>query len=121
MAGDEIKEAPTSGTAVEVPKSTNAMLSLIAGILGLTAIPFIGSIIAIWTGRMAVVEIEESAGALSGTGMAQAGQVLGWIGVGLMVLTLCLVGLVILTSLGLMVVVFREAMGVIPPLVIALI
>jgi hypothetical protein len=119
MSGEENKEAFIPETVGDVPQSTNAMISLIAGILGLTAIPFIGSIIAIWTGRLAVVEIEESAGALTGTGMAQAGQVLGWIGVGLMVLTLCLAGLVILTSLVLMLFVFREAMGVVPPLVVA--
>jgi hypothetical protein len=72
-----------------------ALISLIAGILGLTFVPFIGSIVAVITGPMAKREILESQGALGGEGLATAGIVLGWIGIGLGVLSICGVGLFI--------------------------
>ncbi len=62
---------------------------LIAGILGLTFLPTIGSIAAIVTGYMAKKEIRESGGAFSGDGLATAGLILGWIGVGLLLIGLC--------------------------------
>lgn len=65
------------------PTSTTAVISLIAGILGLTFIPFLGSILALVLGYMSKKEIEQSAGSLSGTGLATAGIVMGWIGVAL--------------------------------------
>jgi hypothetical protein len=67
-----------------------AIISLIAGILGLTFIPFLGSIIAVITGMMARKEIRESGGALAGDGLAVAGLVMGWIGVGLGALGVCI-------------------------------
>lgn len=63
------------------PTSTTAMISLIAGILGLTFIPLLGSILALVLGYMSKKEIQQSAGSLSGEGLATAGIVLGWIGV----------------------------------------
>lgn len=65
------------------PTSTTAVISLISGILGLTFIPFLGSILALVLGYMSKKEIEQSAGSLSGTGLATAGIVMGWIGVAL--------------------------------------
>jgi hypothetical protein len=78
------------------PNSSMALISLIAGILGLTFIPIIGSIVAVITGPMARKEIRESAGGLSGDGLATAGIILGWIGIGLTILGICGVGLVFL-------------------------
>ena len=78
------------------PTSSMALISLIAGILGLTFIPIIGSIVAVITGPMARKEIRESAGGLSGDGLATAGIILGWIGVGLTILGICGVGLAFL-------------------------
>jgi hypothetical protein len=79
-----------SGTTAPVrPNSSNALISLIAGILGLTFLPFIASIVAVVVGRSAKTEIAASAGALGGEGMAQAGIILGWIGIGLGVLAVC--------------------------------
>ena len=103
------------------PKSTTAMISLIAGILGVTAVPFIGSIIAVLTGSIARKEIKESEGALAGDGMAQAGLILGWIGIGFTVLGICLGGVVILTSLCFMIFAVTETWGCLVPLLLGII
>ncbi len=80
------------GVSQEGPSSSMAIVSLVAGILGFTFLPFIGSIVAVITGIMARREIEASRGALGGQGLATAGLVLGWVGVGLSVLGLCVFG-----------------------------
>jgi len=69
-----------------------ALISLIAGILGLSFIPIVGSIVAVITGPMAKKEILASGGALGGEGLATAGIILGWIGIVLTVLGLCTAG-----------------------------
>jgi hypothetical protein len=84
------------------PNSNMAIVSLVAGILGLTFFPFLGSIAAVITGYMARKEIEQSMGALSGTGLATAGLVLGWIGIALGVLGLCVGGAFIIIPLCLL-------------------
>ncbi|MCS6907026.1 MAG: DUF4190 domain-containing protein [Anaerolineales bacterium] len=71
------------------PTSSMAVVSLVAGILGLSLFPFIGSIVAVITGNMAKGEIRNSRGALGGEGLAKAGVILGWIGIGLGVLGIC--------------------------------
>ena len=58
--------------------STLAIVSLVAGILGWTLLPWLGSIGAIITGHMARGEIRRSAGTIDGNGYAIAGLVLGW-------------------------------------------
>jgi uncharacterized membrane protein len=73
------------------PTSGLAIASLVSSILGLTLIPTIGSIIGLVLGYMARQQIEESMGRQSGEGVAKAGIILGWIGVGLAVLGVCLV------------------------------
>ena len=75
--------------------STTAIISLVAGILGLTIFPFIGSIIAVVLGHMAKGEIARSGGALGGGGAATFGLVLGYIGLGLGVLGICIFGVAI--------------------------
>jgi hypothetical protein len=80
------------------PNSSMALISLIAGILGLTAFPVIGSIVAVITGSMAKKEIQQSNGAMGGIGMAQAGMILGWVGIGLLVLGLCVGGLFLIPA-----------------------
>ena len=87
---------------VVLPTSTLAVISLIAGILGFTFVPFLGSIIAIITGMMARGETRSSPPRAGGDGMATAGIVLGWVGVGLGVCGLCVVlVLFVLPFLGL--------------------
>ena len=101
-------ETSPGGTPYQVPNSSMAIISLIAGILGLTLFPLLGSIVAVITGSMAKKEIQESAGALGGEGMATAGQVMGWIGIGLSAIGVCvacvvfaLIPLLAITSEGL--------------------
>ncbi|PWH19711.1 MAG: hypothetical protein DDG59_02045 [Anaerolineae bacterium] len=71
------------------PTSSMAIVSLVAGILGLSLFPFIGSIVAVITGNMAKNEIRDSRGALGGEGLAKAGVILGWIGIILGILGFC--------------------------------
>lgn len=68
--------------------STLAIISLVAGILGWTLLPFLGTVAAIITGHMARGEIRRSNGTLDGDGMAMIGLVLGWLQVILTVLGL---------------------------------
>lgn len=58
--------------------STLAVVSLVAGILGWTLLPFLGSLVAIVTGHMARKEIRQNP-ALDGDSMAIIGLVLGWV------------------------------------------
>ena len=60
--------------------STLAVVSLVAGILGWTLLPFLGSLVAIVTGHMAHKEIRQNP-ALDGDAMAIIGLVLGWVAV----------------------------------------
>jgi len=80
---------PASTPAAPAPTNEKALISLVAGILGLTLLPLLGSIVAVVTGSMAKNEIRAAAGAYSGEGMAMAGLVLGWVGIVLCVLGIC--------------------------------
>ncbi len=73
--------------------STLSIISLIAAICGFTVFPVIGSIVAVVTGHMAKSEIARCGGTLGGAGAATWGLVLGYIGVGLSVVGLCLFAL----------------------------
>ena len=75
------------------PNSTTAIISLVAGILGLSLVPGLGSIVALITGNMAKKEIAASGGTLGGEGMANIGVVLGWIGVVIGIGTICCIGI----------------------------
>jgi hypothetical protein len=78
-----------------------ALISLIAGILGLTFFPLLGSIAAVITGNIGRKEIAASGGLETGAGMAQAGLIMGWIGIGLGVLGICFAcALFVLVPLG---------------------
>ncbi len=60
--------------------SALAVISLVAGILGWTLVPFLGSLVAIVTGHMARKEIRQNP-ELEGDTMAIIGLVLGWVAV----------------------------------------
>jgi hypothetical protein len=65
--------------APQAPPDGNAVASLVLGILGITVIPFICSILAVILGRASVGDAYKRGE--PGSGMAKAGVVLGWIGV----------------------------------------
>ncbi|MFC1996870.1 DUF4190 domain-containing protein [Chloroflexota bacterium] len=72
------------------PNSTKAIITLVAGILGVTFFPLVGSIVAVILGPMAKREIDESGGTLGGKNLAQIGLILGWIGLGLSLCGCCI-------------------------------
>lgn len=65
----------------EPPTDPKALGSLISGIVGLTFIPILASIVAIVLGHLGLSDIKKSAGRLKGRGMAIAGLVMGYLGV----------------------------------------
>ena len=66
--------------------SALAVVSLVAGVLGWTLLPFLGSIAAVVTGHMARSEIRRAPERLEGDGLAIAGLVLGYLSIALGVL-----------------------------------
>jgi len=64
-----------------------AIASLVCGILWLY---WLGSILALVFGYVAKGQIDRSHGTQTGRGMAIAGIVLGWVGIGFLVLTILL-------------------------------
>ena len=58
--------------------STMAIVSLVSGLLGLSLLPLIGSLVAIITGHIARSEIRSNPRAIEGDGLAVAGLVLGY-------------------------------------------
>ena len=69
--------------------STMSIVSLVAGILGLSFMPGIASIVAIITASMAEKEIRESGGRLEGENFARIGKILGWVGIAFAVIGVC--------------------------------
>ena len=90
--------APGAAAAPQgVPTNGKATAALVLGILWLCGI---GSILALVFGYGAKNEIEASNGTQGGGGMATAGIILGWIGIGLLILYLVLWLAVGVTSLS---------------------
>lgn len=81
--------------------STMAMVSLIAGIAGLSLLPFLGSVAAIITGHIAKSEIKKGNGMVTGNGMATWGLVLGYGAIGLGLCLTCLAIILPLLGVGL--------------------
>lgn len=71
------------------PMRTNG-LAIASMVLGILWIYWLGSILALVFGYVAKRQIAESQGTQSGSGMATAGIVLGWIGVGVFALMMLL-------------------------------
>jgi len=80
--------------AREQRTSPLAIGSLVASILGLTALPTVGSVIGLVLGYVARTEIRDDE-SVNGEGLATAGIILGWIGVGLTLVAFLLVALVL--------------------------
>lgn len=68
-----------AATAVAPPTNGKAIAAMVLGILWLCGI---GSVLALIFGYMGKQEIDDSGGVERGRGMAVAGIVLGWVGVG---------------------------------------
>jgi ABC-type antimicrobial peptide transport system permease subunit len=71
--------------------SSLAIVSLVAGLLGWTLAPWLGSIIAVITGHLARAEIRRDPTGVEGDGLAIAGLVLGWSMILLSLLTILVV------------------------------
>lgn len=69
---------------------TTSGLAVASLVLGIVWAFWIGSILAVIFGHIALGQIKRSQGSMTGRGMAIAGVVLGWVGVGLLVLTIAL-------------------------------
>ena len=90
---------PENSTPVTLPPmpaakkdSVLAIVSLVCGLVGWTFLPLIGAIAAIITGHLAKKEIRDSAGTLSGNGMATAGLIMGYVQIGFVLLAIiCMV------------------------------
>lgn len=77
--------------------STLAIISMIMGIIGLTVIPVVGSIVAVITGYMRRNEIKNSSGQIKGDGFAIVGLIMGYIGVavGVLIIGMFILGFVV--------------------------
>ncbi len=75
---------PAAPGAAGKVTNTMAIITLIAGIGGLTFLPFVGSIVAVITGPMADKQIRNTGE--DGAQLAKVGKILGWVGLGLWVL-----------------------------------
>lgn len=90
-------QPPASGGAAAPPpqppqvvyqqQKTNG-LAIASMVLGIVWVYWIGSILALIFGYQARNQIDASGGAQAGRGMAVAGIVLGWVGVGILSLVL---------------------------------
>ncbi|KFN44597.1 DUF4190 domain-containing protein [Arenimonas oryziterrae] len=77
-APEPIVLPPASPVGPSKQTSTTAVISLVAGILGWSLAPWLGSIVAIITGHMARREIARNPDTMDGDVMAVIGLVLGW-------------------------------------------
>jgi hypothetical protein len=75
----------TSATSTATRTSSAAIASLVLGLLGMTMLPFLGSVLAVVFGHVALKEVERSQGTISGRAMAIVGLVLGYLVVGVTV------------------------------------
>jgi hypothetical protein len=89
LVSEHLMGAPAQSTTM--PRTTNG-LSIAALVLGIVWVYWIGSILALIFGYVALGQIRDSGGTQGGRGMAIAGIVLGWVGVGM----LCLVVVAVL-------------------------
>lgn len=87
-------------TNQEQVTSAWSIISLISGIANFVGFPFWGAVVALITGYVAKSEIEKSHGRVGGERLARAGLILGWVGIGLGLLTFCLAILMFLGVFG---------------------
>ena len=85
-----MSESYYSPPATGPQNSGMAIASLVASILGMTLLPTIGSIIGLILGYVARNQIRDSGGTIGGEGLARAGIIVGWVGIGLAVIGICI-------------------------------
>ena len=89
------EDAPAFVQAPSITTNVLAIVSLVTGIAGLTFVPFLGSIAAVVTGHISLHQLK--AKPEQGRGMALAGLITGYVGVGLAVLgSIALIALMVL-------------------------
>lgn len=79
MSNIIIEPKPQAPQEPQATPDGNAVASLILGILGITVIPLIASILAVILGRTSIGDADKRGE--RGSTMAKAGVILGWIGV----------------------------------------
>ena len=79
------QQAGAQAPAAAPPKATNG-LAIASMVLGILWVYWIGSILALIFGYVAKGQIAAAGGTQGGRGMAIAGIVLGWVGVGVLLL-----------------------------------
>jgi hypothetical protein len=84
--------------ATEQGTNGKAIASVILGVIGVTGVPFMASIVALILGYMARGEIAETG--QEGRGLATAGIILGWVGVAVFVLALAFFSFVFVSVTG---------------------
>jgi Domain of unknown function (DUF4190) len=82
----QIPGPPPGYYAQPVQRQTMNGLAIASMVLGIIWVYWIGSILALVFGYIAKKQIDESNGTQNGRGMAIAGIVLGWVGIGTLVL-----------------------------------
>ena len=96
----EGQNLPPNIEDVILPSSTLAIISLVSGLLGFTAFPVMGGIVALVTGYMARNETRALPPTASGDNMATAGIVMGWVQIGLLIVGVCCVLAWVIFGLG---------------------
>jgi hypothetical protein len=82
--------APPEPSGVGAPRQSINGLAIASLALGILWLFWIGSVLALIFGYIAKSQIDRAGGRQSGRGLAIAGIVLGWVGIGLLVLTFAL-------------------------------
>jgi Domain of unknown function (DUF4190)/Uncharacterised protein family UPF0547 len=78
--------APVQQVYMQAPAARTNGMAVASMILGIVWLYWVGSILALVFGYIAKGQIEKSNGRETGRGMAIAGIVLGWVGVGLLII-----------------------------------
>ncbi|WP_318152767.1 DUF4190 domain-containing protein [Microbacterium helvum] len=76
--------APGYGYGAPAKTNTLAIVSLIASIASFVILPLVGSIVGVITGHMSLKQLKTSGE--QGRGMALAGTIVGWVGIGLTII-----------------------------------
>jgi hypothetical protein len=77
---------------VQIAQAKTNGLAIASLVLGILWVYWIGSVLAVIFGHVALSQIDKSGGTQTGRGMAIAGLVLGWIGVGVLLIILVAAG-----------------------------